>query len=267
MAFRRSWGMFQICLGLSVGWHLLGAMAIGTGAEPGLPVAQLSAPTLFLQEAVEVLPVGIDSLGNPIHRPVAVYHDPEYFGFPRTWAFGKFQQQSNPADHVAPVPEEIVIPMPMPSQDGEPAVPEEPVLDIPRTDVNLLELARDLEPKSDGEGLGISRYVRLVLRGPLTDRKCLVQVLPRFDVKTADQSRTLILGDKKSKRSQEGLVIRLWVSPEGLVRFVLLEGSSGEPSVDDMAVRAVRQWRFQEVADFAGGWQWGKVFLEEGMAP
>ena len=73
--------VFPLCLGLSLLWHLIGALGIGTTPEPRSGFAQPVVPTLLLARPLEFLDVGADYLGKPVRRPVASETDPEYFGF------------------------------------------------------------------------------------------------------------------------------------------------------------------------------------------
>ncbi len=117
MSPKRSLGMFGLCLILSVAWHLFGMFAIGTVDQPVPGYAAVPAPTLMLQPSVATLFVGMDALGKPVTRPVASYADPDFFGFPRGWVFGKFQ--SGPEAHahtpsLPPVVEDCKAPPPSP---------------------------------------------------------------------------------------------------------------------------------------------------------
>ena len=104
--------------------------------------------------------------------------------------------------------------------------------------------------------------IGLVLHGSLAQRKCLIQILPHFQFHSTAENRSLILGKNELQDDAEGLKIRLGVSGDGNVRFVLLESSSGDTKLDSMALEAARQWQFAQDQGSLNSWQWGTVCLE-----
>ncbi len=260
MSAKRSWGVFGLCLMLSVAWHLFGMAAIGTVDQPAPGYAAVPAPMLMLKSSVETLFVGVDVLGKPVTRLVTSYADPDFFGFPRVWAFGKFQSGPESAAHRPFLPPAIEDAQGAPMSLDMP--PHEFILggDVPGAP--LLDLIPAMQvPSNVATGDG-RENLRLALRGPLAMRKCLIAVLPSFAQGVMGKNRSLVLGSGKRERNEYGLLIRLWVGPYGEVRSVLLESSSGNQQLDDVALRALRQWRFEESQEGA----WGKAVLESGQA-
>jgi len=82
-----------------------------------------------------------------------------------------------------------------------------------------------------------------------------------FDLDTALKNRlgakSLNLPALKSTHALEPTTARLGVDEDGAVRFVFLEGTSGDPAADREASNLLRSWRFEPEA---GRWvEWGRV--------
>lgn len=268
-----------MCLVLSLLWHFVGALAIGILPEPQASYAQALPPTLSLALPMEVLHVGMDAQGVAITRPILNDHDPEYFGFPRTWAFGRLQSAPSPSQHAPWIPEEIQAPA-LSKLYAEPAAEkgnhllEDPIpWEIVPTGAlaeDILELSRRTESRQwpcVAWHLGKASDLTLVLRGPLAQRKCLVQIQPSFDQNSLGKSRTLFLANGSAPIGAAGLSIRLWVNNAGNVQLACLENSSGDPQVDGVALRAVRQWQFISIMGPGDALQWGSVLLENVTKP
>ncbi len=302
--------LLALCVAISMGWHILGALAIGTVEEPVARIAPGMVPVLSLRPPLEVLNVGVDVVGRTITRPVADEHDPEYFGFPRTWgawALRRFHQRPETKGQdpmMAQAMEPTKIPDPPPvfekisRSDAGPDIFEiSELMNLPTMEPDMLGLAasQSLRGSQRRSTLAVARRFRgrfatsriernglfdrkvlrhyapghdvqrtipspgLVLEGPLAARRCLIQVLPTFQDSSMARNRTLVLGQQRRPRGQEGLVIRFWVAPSGMVRFMMLESSSGDQQMDNIAIRAIRQWRFEQIPDASAENQWGRV--------
>ena len=67
----------------------------------------------------------------------------------------------------------------------------------------------------------------------------------------------LLLPAMKTASALEPTAARIGVDEDGAVRFVFLEGTSGDPAVDREALNLLRAWRFEPAP---GQWiQWGRV--------
>jgi len=77
------------------------------------------------------------------------------------------------------------------------------------------------------------------------------------DLKERKTTGPLELPRVKSSNALEPTLARIGVDEDGAVRFVFLEGTSGDPAVDREASNLLRAWRF---APAPGQWiQWGRV--------
>lgn len=256
--------IFKICIGLSIGWHLLGAATIGTVPEPQSGYAQSAVPELIMRRSIEMLSVGFDAeTGRQILRPVANFHDPEYFGYPRRW-----DRRVSRYVHTPSHSEEIAIPAAWESLKELTELPDRPprLAAAPGHAAEPLSLALDVERArlaAEKAANPVSAVAYSVISGPLAHRKCLVQLMPDLDEARTSHSHNLVLGAARSKQGDNGLVLRIWVSPDGVVRVVSLESSSGDPEKDAAMIRAVKQWVFEGFAGQAGEYQWGRVTVEE----
>lgn len=82
-----------------------------------------------------------------------------------------------------------------------------------------------------------------------------------FDLDAALKSRlgakSLMLPALQSSHALEPTVARLGVDEDGAVRFVFLEGTTGDPAADREASNLLRSWRFEPES---GKWvEWGRV--------
>ena len=261
---KKTLGLFPLCLGLSLLWHFFGAVAIGIAPEPTSSYAQAVVPTLALVRPLEVLHVGMDGTGQWIERAVTSDHDPEYFGFPRHWAQGRFQNSPDATGHIPWTPAEFTFPKAIPASSGEYGNREKlgtvPMPEIPFR--NLAQTADAAFPSILDDSPKEIPGIQLALHGHLARRKCLIQVLPHFEFRSPAENRNLLLGGKEAQEETQGLKIRLAVSGDGNVRFVLLESSSGDAQLDSMALKAVLQWQFAQEQEPANAWDWGTVRLE-----
>lgn len=77
------------------------------------------------------------------------------------------------------------------------------------------------------------------------------------DLKDRKPSAKLDLPGMKSGSALEPTTARIGVDEDGAVRFVFLEGTSGDPAVDREASNLLRSWRFEPAP---GRWvEWGRV--------
>ena len=82
-----------------------------------------------------------------------------------------------------------------------------------------------------------------------------------FDLDEALKSRlgakSLTLPSLQSAHALEPTLARLGVDEDGAVRFVFLEGTTGDPAADREASNLLRSWRFEPAS---GKWvEWGRV--------
>ncbi len=267
----RPGSMFAMCLGLSLCWHLLGVVSIGTIPEASPARVGPVVPTLCLSLPVDVLDVGRDGAGAPVYRAVAGYRDPEYFGFPRLWACGRYQEIPGAGTHIPSLPEDMVFQIPPPPRQMELTQTDSEAFALEEEtgtagiffDERMVmrpgvrESVQDRLGHLDFEGALHSGH--WVITGPAACRTCLVQIVPGLDPKQMGKERNLVLGRGVQGKGGNGLRILFWVVPDGTVKFVQLESSSGNRQADDIALRSVLQWRFAPLADAAGPTQWGSA--------
>jgi protein TonB len=93
---------------------------------------------------------------------------------------------------------------------------------------------------ASGEALGI--------QGPVGQRKILFSQLPEYP-------------DWAKRQGVEGeVLLKFWVSPEGLVTRIEIARFSGFRDFDDRAARALQSWRFEPIgAEAEKTEQWGTV--------
>ncbi len=251
--------LLLLCLGLSLGWHFLGALAIGTVEEP-VPVPMTSnVPLIALRPPVEMLSAGVDESGARILRPVLHYQDPEFFGYPRALGVCRHRAWMRGDSHQPALPPQAQ-PKPEIEDNAVMAFGLKPVWQervpsaIPREQEPAFE---KIEREIPAVVIAPTKPPRLMLfDGPLLKRACLINVQPVFE-RTGDASdRTLVLGER-AKAGPEGLKIRLWADAEGTVRLLRLESSCGNARWDQMAMQALRQWRFAKAKAYA----WGRAAL------
>ena len=77
------------------------------------------------------------------------------------------------------------------------------------------------------------------------------------DLKNRKASKPIQLPTMKSANALDPTVARLGVDEDGAVRFVCLEGSSGDPAVDREASSLLRTWRFEP--NPKSSIEWGRV--------
>jgi TonB family protein len=106
--------------------------------------------------------------------------------------------------------------------------------------------------------LGVYRSARLAGSGPAKGRPVLESWLEiTGDLKNRKATSGLELPSVKSASALEPTTARIGVDEDGAVRFVFLEGTSGDPAVDREASGLMRSWRFEPAP---GQWiQWGRV--------
>ena len=100
--------------------------------------------------------------------------------------------------------------------------------------------------------------VRLPMAGPAKGRPVL-QTWHEItgDLQNRKPTGTLELPGVKSSSALEPTLARIGVDEDGAVRFVFLEGTSGDPAVDREALNLLRAWRFEPLP---GRWiEWGRV--------
>lgn len=77
------------------------------------------------------------------------------------------------------------------------------------------------------------------------------------DLRQRKPSKPIVLGAMRSANALEPTTARIGVDEDGAVRFVFLEGSTGDAGVDREASSLLRTWRF---APAPGHWvEWGRV--------
>lgn len=106
--------------------------------------------------------------------------------------------------------------------------------------------------------LGQFQSARLPKTGPVKGRPVL-QTWHEIAGELKDRKPTtpLELPAMKSASALEPTAARIGVDEDGAVRFVFLEGTSGDPAVDREALNLLRGWRFEPAP---GRWvQWGRV--------
>lgn len=106
--------------------------------------------------------------------------------------------------------------------------------------------------------LGQSQSTRFPKGGPARGRPVL-QTWQEIsgDLKNRKSTAPLELPAVKSASALEPTVARIGVDEDGAVRFVFLEGTSGDPAVDREALNLLRAWRFEPSP---GRWvEWGRV--------
>ena len=106
--------------------------------------------------------------------------------------------------------------------------------------------------------LGTYRIALLPKAGPAKGRPVLESWFEiTGDLKNRKATSTLELPSMKSTSALEPTTARVGVDEDGAVRFVFLEGTSGDPAVDREASGLLRAWRFEPAP---GQWiQWGRV--------
>jgi hypothetical protein len=78
-------------------------------------------------------------------------------------------------------------------------------------------------------------------------------------------AKSLALPPLKSSHALEPTSARLGVDEDGAVRFVFLEGTTGDPVADREASNLLRSWRFEPVS---GKWvEWGRVKILWAVEP
>jgi TonB family protein len=108
------------------------------------------------------------------------------------------------------------------------------------------------------ESLGVYRSSLLPKAGPGKGRPVLqtwVEVTGKLKGRKATSG--MDLPAMKTGSALEPTSARIGVDEDGAVRFVFLEGTSGDPAVDREARNLLRAWRFEPAP---GQWiQWGRV--------
>lgn len=109
-----------------------------------------------------------------------------------------------------------------------------------------------------GESLAQSRSSRWTKAGPAKGRPILATWFEiSGNLKDRKTSAELFLPAMKTTSALEPTTARIGVDEDGAVRFVFLEGTSGDPAVDREASNLLRGWRFVPAH---GQWiQWGRV--------
>ena len=108
------------------------------------------------------------------------------------------------------------------------------------------------------EALGQYRGATMPKAGPVKGRPVL-QTWSEItgDLRGRKATAGLALPAMKTAGALEPTTARIGVDEDGAVRFVFLEGTSGDPAVDREASNLLRAWRFEPVP---GQWiQWGRV--------
>ena len=83
--------------------------------------------------------------------------------------------------------------------------------------------------------------------GPLKDRGFIRQVIPPYPEWAEEEG---IAGT---------VSVKIWVDPDGAVRsFMQMQRTSPSTKLDDVALDALRQWRFRSIPNAVGD-QWGVV--------
>lgn len=67
---------------------------------------------------------------------------------------------------------------------------------------------------------------------------------PQFDVAYLNNPTPVYPPMSKRLREQGNLLLRVWVSPNGMAEQIAIEMSSGSSRLDNAAIDAVSQWRF-----------------------
>jgi len=106
--------------------------------------------------------------------------------------------------------------------------------------------------------LGTYRSALLPKAGPPKGRPVLESWFEiTGDLKNRKATSALELPSMQSTSALEPTTARIGVDEDGAVRFVFLEGTSGDPAVDREASGLLRSWRFEPTP---GQWiQWGRV--------
>ena len=114
--------------------------------------------------------------------------------------------------------------------------------------------------------LGQYRGAWLPKAGPVKGRPILETWMEiTGDLKQRKASTHLFLPGMKTASALEPTVARIGVDEDGAVRFVFLEGTTGDPGVDREAANLLRAWRFESVP---GQWiQWGRVRILWAVEP
>ena len=85
------------------------------------------------------------------------------------------------------------------------------------------------------------------------------------DLRKRKPTKTIELSAMKSVNALEPTTARIGVDEDGAVRFVFLEGSTGDAAVDREASSLIRTWRFQPAL---GHWiEWGRVRILWAVEP
>jgi TonB family protein len=85
------------------------------------------------------------------------------------------------------------------------------------------------------------------------------------DLRKRKPTKPIQLSAIKSANALEPTTARIGVDEDGAVRFVFLEGSTGDASVDREASSLIRTWRFQPAQ---GQWiEWGRVRILWAVEP
>ena len=108
------------------------------------------------------------------------------------------------------------------------------------------------------ESLGVFRSALLPKAGPSRGRPVLETW---WEITGNLKGRKAVSGMElpamRTASALEPTAARIGVDEDGAVRFVFLEGTSGDPAVDREALNLLRAWRFEPVP---GQWiQWGRV--------
>ena len=108
------------------------------------------------------------------------------------------------------------------------------------------------------ESLGHYRSSLLPKAGPSKGRPVLETWFEiTGNLKGRKTTSELLLPAMKTASALEPTAARIGVDEDGAVRFVFLEGTSGDPAVDREALNLLRAWRFEPAP---GQWiQWGRV--------
>jgi len=84
-------------------------------------------------------------------------------------------------------------------------------------------------------------------------------------LKTRLGAKSLTLPSLQSAHALEATTARLGVDEDGAVRFVFLEGTTGDPAADREASNLLRNWRFEPES---GKWvEWGRVKILWAVEP
>lgn len=152
-------------------------------------------------------------------------------------------------------PERLAEPVVLPWQDNPWLVP--PPLQAPIFRPAQVGAVAPLAVRAE-TALGQYRSALLPKSGPLKGRPVLeTWVEIAGDLKNRKTTTELGLPVMKTASALEPTLARIGVDEDGAVRFVFLEGTTGDPAVDREASNLLRSWRFEAAP---GQWiQWGRV--------